>query len=233
MLRKWDDLPECMKTPEVRVYYDILAKKKISLFLKRVFDILASGILLILCLPVFIVTAVAIKLDSKGPVFYRQVRVTRYNEKFRIFKFRSMVNDADKGSKLTTGNDSRVTKVGRFIRKYKIDELCQLIDVFRGKMTFVGTRPEVPQYVNKYTDAMMATLLLPAGITSEASVYYLNENALLDSSEDVEKTYLEVVLPDKMYYNLRAIKKFSIFHDIKIILVTIRSVFREESPERE
>ncbi len=233
MLRKWEDLPEKMRIPEVRVYYDILAKKKISLLLKRIFDILASGILLVVFSPVFVITALAIKFDSNGPVFYRQVRVTRYAKEFKIFKFRSMVTDADKGSKLTVGNDSRVTKVGRFIRKYKIDELCQLIDVFRGTMTFVGTRPEVPEYVDKYTPQMMATLLLPAGITSEASVYYLNENALLDAAEDVDKVYLEEVLPDKMYYNLRAIKKFSIFHDIKIILVTIRSIFKDETPERE
>ena len=177
ILRKWEELPSEMQTPEVRKYYDILKKKKFSLFLKRLFDVTVSFILLVLFSPVFLILAIAIKLDSKGPVFYRQTRVTQYGKEFRIFKFRSMVTDADKGSLLTVGGDSRVTKTGRFIRKYKLDELSQLIDVFRGTMTFVGTRPEVPKYVEKYTPEMMATLLLPAGITSEASIYYKDETS--------------------------------------------------------
>ena len=151
ILRKWNDLPSEMQTPEVREYYDLLSKKKFQLALKRLFDIAVSFLLLTVLSPVFIVIAIAIKLDSKGPVFYRQTRVTRYGEEFRIFKFRSMVTDADKGSLLTVGGDSRITKTGKFIRKYKLDELSQLIDVLRGTMTFVGTRPEVPKYVEKYT----------------------------------------------------------------------------------
>lgn len=226
ILKKWEKLPSEMQTPEVRKYYDILKKKKFSLFLKRLFDIAVSFILLVLLSPVFLILAVAIKLDSKGPVFYRQTRITQYGKEFRIFKFRSMVTDADKGSLLTVGGDSRITKTGRFIRKYKLDELSQLIDVFRGTMTFVGTRPEVPKYVEKYTPEMMATLLLPAGITSEASIYYKDENELLDSAEDVEKTYVEVVLPDKMKYNLAAIKSFSFFDDIKVMILTVLAVFR-------
>ncbi len=227
ILRKWEDLPAEMQTPEVRKYYDILRKKKFSLVFKRLFDIAVSATLLLLLSPVFLILAIAIKLDSKGPVFYRQTRVTQYGKEFRIFKFRSMVTDADKGSLLTVGGDSRITKTGRFIRKYKLDELSQLIDVFRGTMTFVGTRPEVPKYVAKYTPEMMATLLLPAGITSEASIYYKDENELLDAAEDVEKTYVEVVLPDKMKYNLAAINSFSFIDDIKVMILTVLAIIRK------
>ncbi len=226
MLRKWEDLPEEMRIPQVRRYYDILAKKRFSLLVKRVFDIAVSFFLLVLLAPVFAVLAVAIKLDSPGPVFYRQLRVTRYMERFRIFKFRSMVSGADKGSQLTVGNDARITKVGAFIRKYRLDEFSQLIDVLRGAMTFVGTRPEVPKYVEKYTPEMMATLLLPAGITSMASVRYREESKLLENSEDTEKTYLEVVLPDKMEYNLKAIEEFSLISELKIMVMTVLEVFR-------
>lgn len=227
ILRKWENLPPEMQVPEVKEYYDLLSKRKFQLVLKRAFDVAVSFLLLVMLSPAFAVLAVAIKLDSKGPVFYRQTRVTRYGENFRIFKFRSMVTDADKGSLLTVDGDSRITKTGRFIRKYKLDELSQLLDVFRGTMTFVGTRPEVPKYVEKYTPEMMATLLMPAGITSEASVYYKDENELLDASEDVEKTYLEVVLPDKMKYNLAAIRGFSFIDDIKVMILTVLAVFRK------
>ncbi len=226
ILRNWNDLPKEMQIPEVREYYDILRKKKFQLVIKRLFDIVVSFTLLAALSPLFIILAIAIKLDSKGPVFYRQTRVTQYGEKFRIFKFRSMVTDADKGSLLTVGGDSRITKTGKFIRKYKLDEFSQLIDVLRGAMTFVGTRPEVPKYVEKYTPEMMATLLMPAGITSEASVYYKDENELLDAAEDVEKTYLEVVLPDKMKYNLAAIRSFSFIDDIKVMILTVLAVFK-------
>lgn len=226
ILRKWEDLPKEMQIPEVKEYYDILQKRKLSLVMKRLFDITVSFLLLLFLSPLFLILSIAIKLDSKGPVFYRQTRVTQYGENFRIFKFRSMVTDADKGSLLTVGGDSRITKTGKFIRKYKLDEFSQLIDVLRGTMTFVGTRPEVPKYVEKYTPEMMATLLLPAGITSEASVYYKDENELLDAAEDVEKTYLEVVLPDKMKYNLAAIKSFSFIDDIKVMILTVLAVFK-------
>lgn len=226
ILRKWENLPKEMQIPEVKEYYDILQKRKFSLIMKRLFDITVSALMLLCLSPVFLALAIAIKLDSKGPVFYRQTRVTRYGEEFRIFKFRSMVTNADKGSLLTVGGDSRITKVGKIIRKFKLDELSQLIDVFRGTMTFVGTRPEVPKYVKKYTPEMMATLLLPAGITSEASIYYKDENELLDAADNVEKTYLEVVLPDKMKYNLAAIRSFSFIDDIKVMILTVLAVFR-------
>lgn len=228
LLKKWEKLPVEMQTEEVKKYYDILKKKQVSLFFKRVFDIVVSAIMLVLLSPVFLVLAIAIKIDSKGTVFYRQVRVTQFYKKFRIFKFRSMVKNADKGSLVTVNEDARITRVGRFIRKYRLDELCQLIDVFRGTMTFVGTRPEVPRYTEKYTGEMAATLLLPAGVTSLASIYYKDEAELLDGVEDIDKVYVEDVLPGKMHYNLRAIENFSFFGDIKIMFMTVFAVLGKE-----
>ncbi len=228
LIKKWDKLPPEMQTPEVRRYYDILKKKQLSLFFKRLFDILVSLIMLIVLSPVFLILAIAIKTDSKGPVFYRQVRVTQYNKKFRIFKFRSMVEGADKGSQVTVKGDARVTKVGRFVRKSRLDEVSQLIDVFRGTMTFVGTRPEVPKYTERYTPEMMATLLLPAGVTSLASIYYKDEAELLDASDDTDKTYVEKVLPEKMRYNLKALEDFSFFGDIKIMFKTVFAMLGKE-----
>ena len=225
ILKKWDDLPEEFKTETIEEYYRILSNKKVSLLFKRVFDIVVSMILLIILSPIFLVLAIAIKLDSKGPVFYRQVRVTQYGKQFRIFKFRTMVQNADKqGSQVTVSNDSRITRIGKLIRKIRLDELCQLIDVFRGTMTFVGTRPEVPKYVQAYTNEMLATLLLPAGVTSKASIFYKDESELLDKAEDVDSVYINDILPEKMKYNLDAIKKFSFFGDIKTMFMTVAAV---------
>ena len=229
ILKNWEALPENLRTQQVRPYYEVLRKKKTALFFKRAFDIVASAILLVILLPVFLVLAVAIKLDSPGPVFYRQVRVTQYGKEFRIFKFRSMVTNADKiGTQVTVGNDSRITRVGKLIRKYRLDEICQLIDILRGTMTFVGTRPEVPRYVEKYTPEMMATLLLPAGVTSEASIFYKDEDVLLEGAQDVDKTYVEAVLPGKMRYNLEAIERFSFFGDIRIMFMTFFAMLGKE-----
>lgn len=228
ILCKWEKLPPQLQTEEVRPYYELLRKKRFSLFWKRVFDILVSVVLLLILSPVFLILAIAIKLDSRGPVFYRQVRMTQYGREFRIFKFRSMVQNADKGSLVTVGNDSRITRVGKLIRKCRLDEICQLIDVFRGTMTFVGTRPEVPKYVAAYTPKMMATLLLPAGVTSLASIYYKDEDMLLEEAEDVDKVYVEKVLPDKMHFNLKAIKNFSFFGDIKVMFMTVFAVLGKE-----
>ena len=225
ILKKWEDLPENLRTDAVRPYYELLRKRKGSLLLKRCFDVVVSAIMLLLLAPVFLVLAIAIKLDSPGPVFYRQVRVTQYGREFRIFKFRSMVSDADKrGSLVTVSGDSRITRVGKFIRKCRLDELCQLIDIFRGTMTFVGTRPEVPKYVAAYTPEMMATLLLPAGVTSEASILYKDEADLLDAAEDVDAVYIRDVLPGKMAYNLDALKHFSFFSDIATMFRTVFAV---------
>lgn len=223
-LVKWDKLPADMQTEEVREYYDVLRKKRFSLFWKRIFDIFVSAIMLIILSPLFLILAIAIKTDSKGPVFYRQERVTQYGKRFRIFKFRSMVQNADKGSQVTVDHDSRVTKVGKFIRKFRLDEICQLIDIFRGTMTFVGTRPEVPKYVNEYTPEMKATLLLPAGVTSLASIYYKDEAELLSGAEDTDKTYVEKILPAKMYYNLKEIKNYGFWRDIKTMFMTVFAV---------
>lgn len=239
LLKKWDQMPPEMQTEEVRRYYNILKKKQCSLVFKRLFDIFVSAIMLIILSPLFLILAIAIKLDSKGPVFYRQVRITQYNKKFRIFKFRSMVEDADKGSQVTVSGDSRITRVGKFIRKCRLDEICQLIDVFRGTMTFVGTRPEVPKYTEHYTSEMMATLLLPAGVTSMASIYYKDEADLLDSAEDTDKVYIEDVLPGKMYYNLKAIETFGFWGDIRVMFMTVFAVLGKnyegdyKAPEKE
>ena len=229
MLKKWENLPENLRTEQVRPYYEALQKKQFGLFCKRVFDIFVSAVMLLILSPVFLVLAIAIKLDSPGPVFYRQVRVTQYGETFRIFKFRSMVSNADKiGTQVTVGNDSRITRVGKLIRKCRLDELCQLIDVFRGTMSFVGTRPEVPKYVASYTPEMMATLLMPAGVTSLASIMYKDEDELLSGAEDVDSTYVKAVLPGKMYYNLKGIKEFSFWGDIKLMFMTVFAVLGKE-----
>ena len=226
ILKKWEDLPDNLRTDAVRPYYGILAKRKGSLLLKRCFDVVVSALMLLVLSPVFAILAIAIKLDSPGPVFYRQVRVTQYGREFRIFKFRSMVSDADKrGSLVTVSGDSRITRVGKFIRKCRLDEVCQLIDVLRGTMTFVGTRPEVPKYVAAYTPEMLATLLLPAGVTSEASIEYKDEAELLDAAADVDAVYIHDVLPGKMRYNLQSLKDFSFFSDIKTMFRTVFAVF--------
>ena len=225
MLIEWDKLPKRMQNDAVREYYDILMKKKTSLALKRTFDAIVSAFMLILLSPVFLVLAIAIKADSPGPVFFRQVRVTQYGRKFRIFKFRTMVAGADKmGAQVTAKGDSRITKVGKFIRKYRLDELCQLIDILRGTMSFVGTRPEVPRYVARYTDEMMATLLLPAGVTSEASIRYKDEERLLEGAADVNEVYVKEVLPEKMKYNLEELRRFSLLNDLKVMIQTVIAV---------
>ena len=233
-LIKWEKLPEQMQTEEVRKYYDILRKKKCGLLFKRIFDIFVSLIMLIVLSPFFLILAIAIKIDSRGPVFYRQKRITQYGREFRIFKFRSMVQNADKiGTHVTVKGDARVTRVGKFIRKCRLDELCQLIDVFRGAMTFVGTRPEALKYVEAYTPEMWATLLLPAGVTSEASIFYKDESELLNNAEDADKTYVEEVLPAKMKYNLKAIEKFGFWRDIKIMFMTVFAVLGKDYKSKE
>lgn len=226
ILKKYANLPTDMQNSEVKKYYEILSKKKVSLVLKRIFDIIASLILLIVLSPIFLILAIWIKLDSKGPVFYRQERITTYGKKFRIFKFRTMIQDADKkGSLITIGEDPRITKIGSKIRKCRLDEIPQLLNILKGDMSFVGTRPEVSKYVEKYTDEMKATLLLPAGVTSRASIEYKNEdeivNKFLNKGEKVDDIYVNRILPEKMKWNLEYISKFNIFEDIKICIKTI------------
>ena len=226
MLKSYEELPKLLKNKEVKKYYDILKKKKISLFFKRIFDIVCSFILLVLLLPIFIVLGIWIKLDSKGPIFYRQERITKYGKKFRIFKFRTMVVDADKkGTLVTLSNDSRITKIGNKIRKCRLDELPQLINVLKGEMSFVGTRPEVMKYVDKYSKEMLATLLMPAGITSKASIEYKDEDEIIEKykkkGEKVDSIYVKRILPEKMKYNLEYIKKFNILEDVRICIKTV------------
>ena len=225
---KWEQLPQEMQTEEVRKYYDILKKKKVSLFFKRAFDLVMSVIALIVLSPVYLILAIAIKIDSPGPVFYRQERVTQYGKRFRIHKFRTMVQNADKGSQVTVNNDSRITRVGKVIRDCRLDEIAQLIDVIQGTVTLVGVRPESPKFVAAYTDEMMATLLLPAGVTSLASIYYKDEAKLLDGVEDTDKVYIEKILPGKMYYNLKGIEQFSFWSDIKVMFMTVFAVLGKE-----
>lgn len=226
MLKKWDELPDFMRTDAVRPYYDALKKKKVELFLKRVMDLVGGIILLVfLAIPMAII-AVWIKLDSEGPVFYRQERITTYGKHFRIHKFRTMVSNADKiGSAVTVGNDSRITKVGAKLRGFRLDELPQVLDLISGDMSFVGTRPEAVKYVEKYKAEYMATLLLPAGITSEASIRYKDEAKLLDVADDVDRVYVEDVLPGKMKYNLEAIREFSFVGEIATMFRTVFAVF--------
>ena len=232
LIKKWEKLPAELQIEEVRPYYEILRKKNFSLFWKRVFDIFVSGIMLILLSPFFLILSLAIVIDSRGGVFYRQERVTQYGKHFSIFKFRSMVSGADKkGTLVTVGHDSRITRVGKLIRKLRLDEVSQLIDIFRGTMTFVGTRPEVPKYVNQYKADYLATLLLPAGVTSMTSIMFKDEDTLLEGKEDANKAYIEEVLPQKMKWNLSEIKKFGFWRDIKIMFMTVLAVLGKKYKE--
>lgn len=229
MLKKWETLPDYMQNDEVRFYYETLQKKKVSMFLKRVMDLVGGLILLILLAIPMIIISIMIKLDSDGPVFYRQERITTYGKHFKIHKFRTMVSNADKiGSTVTVGNDSRITKVGAKLRGCRLDELPQVLDLISGNMSFVGTRPEAVKYVEQYKPEYMATLLLPAGITSEASIRYKDEAELLDAASDVDKTYIEEVLPGKMKYNLDSIKNFSFFGDIATMFRTVLAVLGKD-----
>ena len=227
MLKKWEDLPKFMQTKEVREYYDILAKKGFSLRVKRCFDVVVSLVMIIVLLPVLAIISLLIAADSKGGVLFCQERVTQYGRRFKIFKFRTMVKDADKlGSQVTVDNDMRITKVGGVLRKYRLDELPQLFNILLGDMSFVGTRPEVPKYVEKYTPKMIATLLMPAGVTSTASIKYKDEAELLETADDVDMVYIKKVLPQKMKYNLYDIRKFSAAEDIFTMIDTVIAVLK-------
>lgn len=226
-LKKWDYIPKEIKNDYVKEYYDILNKKRFSLLIKRIFDILLSILLLTLLFPVFLIISILIAVDSKGPILFKQTRITQYGKKFEIYKFRTMVKDADKkGSQVTQNNDVRITKIGAKLRGLRLDELPQLMNVLLGDMSFVGTRPEVEKYVDFYTDEMKATLLLPAGITSNASIKYKDEAEILTNATNVDETYVEIILSEKMKYNLESIKEFSIYNDIKTMINTVLAVIR-------
>lgn len=231
-LRPWRLLPDEMRTKEVRKYYNILMKHRMWLKVKRAFDVVVAGIMLaVLIIPMGII-AIAIRLDSPGPVFFRQARVTQYGKIFHIYKFRTMVDNASKlGAAVTVDNDSRITKVGAFLRKYRMDEFPQLFNILAGDMTLVGTRPEVPKYVKKYTKEMYATLLLPAGLTSRTSIAYKDEDKLLGEAVDEESTdniYINEVLPAKMRYNLESMKHFGVQADASVLWDTFTSVVGSE-----
>lgn len=226
-MKRWEELPEELKNEKVKYYYKILKKHQSALFMKRIFDVVCSVVLIVLLLPILGIISLLIKLDSEGPVLFKQVRVTTYGKEFRIWKFRTMVNNADKiGTQITTKGDSRITRMGHVLRKVRLDELPQLFNVLRGEMSFVGTRPEVPKYVAHYTDEMKATFLLPAGVTSRASIEYKDEERLLQNAENADEVYVQEILPEKMKYNLREIEQFSFGRDIATMIKTVFAVIK-------
>lgn len=227
MLLPYDKLPKKMRNDKVKPYYDILNSKKRSLLLKRISDLVISIILTVFLIIPMLIIAIVVKATSRGPVFYKQTRVTAYGKVFNILKFRTMVDGADKIGALVTGkNDMRITKVGKFLRKYRLDELPQIFHVLSGKMSIVGTRPEVPKYVERYTDEMYATLLMPAGITSLASIKFKDEEKLLDNSNNIDEDYVNKILPQKMRYNLKYIHRFGFRRDLYLMLKTIKEVLK-------
>ena len=223
----WDELPVEMKNESVRKYYDLLSQKRVSLIMKRLVDLLLSLFLLVVLSPVMVIIAVCIKCSSKGPVLFKQTRVTKYYRRFKIYKFRTMVVDAEKiGTQVTTENDSRVTKIGKFLRKFRLDELPQLLNILKGDMAFVGTRPEVPRYVQQYSEQMYATLLMPAGLTSLASINFKDEDKLLKNKENTDEVYIKKILPKKMEYNLEYIENFNFWYDWKLMFNTVLAVLK-------
>ena len=229
ILRKWDKLPDELRIPEVRPYYDVLSRRRGSIALKRVFDFLVSLLMLLILWPFMLLIALAVRLDSPGPALFLQERVTTYGRRFKIWKFRTMVNNAEKlGTQVTVSGDSRVTRVGKLLRSVRLDELPQLVNILKGDMSFVGTRPEVVKYVEQYTPEMMATLLLPAGVTSEASIRYKDEYKLLDAAENPDRVYVEVVLPAKMVWNLNSVERFSFLRELLTLIRTVLAILGKE-----
>lgn len=231
MLKNWEQLPESMQTEAVRPYYERLRKREGALRRKRLFDLCGSLVLTALLSPVMLVIAILIKAEDGGPVFFRQERVTTYGRVFRIFKFRTMIVDADKKGPLVTGKaDSRITKVGSKLRHLRLDELPQVLNIVTGDMSFVGTRPEVKKYVDQYTEEMKATLLLPAGVTSLASIAFKEEDEMIahyaELGESTDEAYRNHILPRKMRYNLDYLKKAGVAQDIRIMIKTVLEVIK-------
>lgn len=226
-VRKWEELPEKMRTREVRRYYNIIVRHSGWFKVKRVMDICVSLVLLaILLIPMGII-ALMIKTDSQGPVFFRQERVTQYGKIFKIYKFRTMVDNASQlGSQVTVNNDARITRVGKLLRRYRLDEFPQLFNILAGDMTLVGTRPEVIKYVKEYSGEMYATLLLPAGLTSRTSIAYKDEDKLLKDAKDADKVYVDEILPVKMKYNLESLRRFGVREDMTVMWNTFVSVLK-------
>lgn len=215
-----------MKNEPTLRYWELLRRRRFSLAAKRAFDLAAAFMILAVLSPFFLLLALAVKLDSRGPVFYRQTRVGRYGRDFRIFKFRTMVQDADRvGPPLTVGDDPRVTRVGRLIRKLRLDEISQLLNVLDGSMSLVGPRPEVRKYVDVYTPEYMATLLIRPGVTAPSSIAFKDEDQILNSGGDPEQIYVERILPPKMELNLQYLQHIGLWNDIKILFQTVGAVF--------
>lgn len=229
MVRRWEELPDFMQNDEVRPYHEVLSRRRFSLIMKRTIDFIVSSVMIVVLAPLLLGIAGWVRLDSGGPVFYRQERITQYGRRFRIYKFRTMVHNADQiGSHVTAEGDRRVTKAGKMLRGCRLDELPQLINIWKGEMTFVGTRPEVPEYVKCYTNEMLATLLLPAGVTSQASIRYKDEDRIIkektEQGRHIDLVYTEEILPDKMKWNLKAIKDFSLRSELILLVNTILAV---------
>ena len=227
-MRDWNDIPAFMKNDRVREYYDILKKHEKELKLKRICDIIFGLVLFVLLLPIMICIGIAVKLDSKGPALFRQTRITAYGKRFKIYKFRTRCAGKRSGSEtqVTARDDARITGIGKKLRRYRLDELPQLWNIIKGDMTFVGTRPEVEKYVRQYADEMKATLLIPAGVTSRASIEYKDEEELLAGVEDVEEAYIQKILPEKMKYNLEALRHYSFLSDVRTLIQTVGAVIR-------
>lgn len=228
MLAKWETLPEYMQNDQVAKYYKTLQNRKFALLCKRAFDVCTASVLAVLLMPFMLVIALVIKLDSPGKIFYKQQRVTQGGRMFSVLKFRTMVENADKiGAKVTSKGDARITKSGKWLRKFRLDEFPQIFNILSGDLSFVGVRPEVPEYVSHYTPEMYATLLLPAGVTSLTSILYKDEDKLLSNSENPEKTYIDEILPQKMKYNLEYIRNFSFWDDILVMIKTVLAVVKK------
>lgn len=226
-MKRWEELPEYMQREEVAPYYQLLSAKRVPLMGKRLFDVIFSLLLILILSPVMLIIAIAVRASSPGEIIFRQVRVTTYGKRFRIYKFRTMVAGApQKGSQVTVSGDARVTGVGKFLRKVRLDELPQLFNILKGEMTFVGTRPEVEKYVERYEPEMYATLLLPAGVTSTASIEYKDEERLLSEGADVDEVYVKEILPAKMEYNLKDIRNYSFGKEIAILFRTVFAVLQ-------
>ena len=225
ILISWENLPENMKNEKVKEYYDILQSKKYSLRLKRIFDLIFSIFFALVSSPLMLIVAAIIKLDSPGKIIFKQKRVTEGGRVFEIFKFRTMVENAEKlGAQVTTDEDARITKCGKWLRKLRIDEFPQIFNIIKGDLSFVGSRPEVVRYVKEYTPEMLATLLIPAGVTSTASILYKDEAKLLENAKNPDEVYIREILPEKMKYNLDYIKKFGVIYDFKVIMRTVIGV---------
>lgn len=216
-----------MQTEEVKKYYDILNSKKGYLIAKRIFDFALSLVMSLVFLPFIILVGIMIKIDSPGKIFFLQKRVTTNGKVFKIFKFRTMKENSEKLSGVTIDNDPRITKLGKYLRKFRIDEIPQIFNILTGDLSFVGARPESVKYVKEYSPEMYATLLMPAGVTSTASILFKDEAELLKGAKSPDETYVKDILPKKMAYNLEYIENCSLLYDIKVMFKTVIAVIKK------